>query len=91
MTTSINAEPVPAQMDVKVYPNPSSGLVNVEFKQSAERYIQLVSMGGEVLREVKSQSAKAILHFGGYPPGMYLLQIFDAEGNVEGVQKILLQ
>lgn len=91
MTTSINAEPVSDQMDIKVYPNPSSGLVNVEFEQSAERYIRLVNMGGEVLREVKSQSAKAIFHFGGYPPGMYLLQIFDAEGNLQGVQKILLQ
>jgi hypothetical protein len=91
MTTSINTEAVPGQMDVQVYPNPSSGLVNVEFEQSEERYIRLVNMGGEVLHEVKSQSAKAIFHFGGYPPGMYLLHIFDAEGNLQGVQRILLQ
>ena len=90
-TTSVHQDPLPPQVDFKVYPNPSSGLVNVEFVQSAVRHIRLISRDGKVLREIKTRGAKAILQIGGYPPGLYLLQVYDQDHKLEGVQQVVLK
>ncbi len=91
MTTAVPQQPTPDQAEIKAYPNPSSGVMNVEFGQAAVRSLHILSSDGKVLREIKTRGSKAILHIGGYPPGLYLIQVFDAEGNLQGIKKILLQ
>jgi len=43
-----------------------------------------------VLREIQTRGSKAILHIGGYPPGLYLIYVYDQNDKLEGVQKIIL-
>ena len=91
MTTAVPQQPTPDQAEIKAYPNPSSGIVNVEFSQAAVRSLHIMSSDGNVLREIQTRGSKAILHIGGYPPGLYLIHVYDQNDKLEGVQKILLQ
>jgi len=91
MTTAVPQQPIPNRAEIKAYPNPSSGIVNVEFSQAAVRSLHILSSDGNVLREIQTRGSKAILHIGGYPPGLYLIHVYDQNDKLEGVQKILLQ
>lgn len=81
-----------AIVDVMVSPNPSSGMVSIEFNDGKEAYYDLrllttlgqevvylpsVDMSNNVYLEIKNE-------------GWYVLQILD-KGNVVGFQKILVQ
>jgi len=90
MATAVPQQPTPDQAEIKAYPNPSSGVVNVEFGQAAVRSLHIMSSDGNVLREIKTRGSKAILHIGGYPPGLYLIHVYDQNDKLEGVQKIIL-
>jgi hypothetical protein len=90
MTTAVPQQPTPDQAEIKAYPNPSSGVVNVEFDQAAVRSLHIMSSDGKLLREIQTRGSKAILHIGGYPPGLYLIYVYDQNDKLEGVQKIIL-
>jgi len=90
MTTAVPQQPIPNRAEIKAYPNPSSGIVNVEFSQAAVRSLHIMSSDGNVLREIQTRGSKAILHIGGYPPGLYLIYVYDQNDKLEGVQKIIL-
>ena len=90
MTTAVPQQPTPDQAEIKAYPNPSSGIVNVKFGQAAVRSLHILSSDGNVLREIQTRGSKAILHIGGYPPGLYLIHVYDQNDKLEGVQKIIL-
>ena len=76
---------------VKIYPNPTKGLVNIEFKTSKEYYnVSLTNGIGQQIRheKIKAQSSN-ILDLQGLVSGYYFVKIEDGENTA--TEKILIQ
>ncbi|SFC08440.1 Por secretion system C-terminal sorting domain-containing protein, partial [Flexibacter flexilis DSM 6793] len=67
---------------LSVYPNPTTGLVNVAGLSGAVNYVVYNSVGKQVLsgEQVVSQEAVLQLDLSAYPQGAYILKVMSAEG-----------
>ncbi len=67
---------------IKVYPNPASNNLTVEFKDNATRDISLSNMKGQVIIQQKNiTGSKIILNTGNIAKGVYLLNITGKNEN----------
>lgn len=76
---------------IEVYPNPTSGTLQVRFPQtlSKEKQIQLFSLDGKSLRTWGSQAFEETLSLEGITPGVYLLLI-ESDQDKRYFQRIML-
>jgi hypothetical protein len=74
-----------------IYPNPSSGFVNIENKMGSEKAytIEVFSMVGEVVKSVPMQNERVSIELNDLSSGVYLVKITDG-ARVFGQQKLIL-
>lgn len=76
-------------LDVKIYPNPASNLLNVEIPnpEGIKQNIEIYNVQGTYItgQSVQTKSAKAQFNIANYPKGIYLLKI----GNT--THKVMIQ
>ncbi len=73
----------------KVYPNPANDLINLEFVQTGNYYIKILTYTGIELQSHKTNNVNATsLSIKGLPHGLYLLKI-ESDGN-STYQKIMV-
>ena len=73
---------------VSVFPNPTSGQVNIVSPIPMQRCLLLNSLG-QVVIDKTMNDVESSLNLHGYAPGIYLLKVNTAEGEV--VQKIMVK
>lgn len=73
--------------DIRVYPNPSTGVFNVLLKQDAS--VEIHDMLGKVIYVNKVQAGTSIIDISNYQNGLYLLNIKFENGSV--IKKLLKQ
>jgi len=66
---------------LKVYPNPTSGILKVDFKTYSVKQISLFNMGGKQVMAQSSSEERVWIDVTKYPVGTYLLQISGEEVN----------
>lgn len=78
---------------LKAYPNPTSGLLNLEFPGDTNQLITLriFSITGQIVEETKMQygQSSARLDLSEYPKGIMFLEISDEDGQ-SAIKKIIL-
>ena len=70
---------------IKIYPNPTTGLLTVKFTnkpQDAASSVTLFDMQGRVITQQQSLSDENTLHIGAQPAGTYLMRIVIGEEMV---------
>ena len=85
-------------IDFKVYPNPTTGVVNVQWTidggQWPDREIQVVDMYGRLLNRVEMQNVSSLqsvqFDLSHYASGIYFVRSVT-NGNVMAVRKIVKQ
>ncbi len=74
------------QSDLKLYPNPTNGIVNVEFEMWNEKWddaeIQIFDMYGKLLRSVPVSDSVTQVDMSMFAEGVYTLRIETTEGIV---------
>lgn len=75
--------------EVRLFPNPSSGSVQVQGISKSKVAIKLYSVSGKVLLEKERYSPNLPLDINHLPSGTYFLTIFDGEN--QHVKKLLLK
>ena len=89
-TSNKNTE---SERRITVYPNPSSEHVYVEFSKALEQNMQLklVNILGQVTveQQIPANENRSRLEIAHLTSGVYLLQIFDQEGNLQHIEKVL--
>ena len=77
--------------DVKVFPNPTQGVLNVQFQQAVNNGVMTLAnmLGQEIRKQNGLQGTYQQFDFSGLAKGMYLLRIEDGAGNF--TKKILVQ
>ena len=74
--------------EFKVFPNPSKGLISIDFNSALDLQFTLYSMSGQVLK-TGYKNGNFSVDISEFQSGLYLLSISDLEGNV-AVSKINL-
>ncbi|OJU75204.1 MAG: hypothetical protein BGO09_07470 [Bacteroidetes bacterium 47-18] len=73
-----------ATLDINIYPNPSGGLVHIQYPASKISSIELLSIDG---KSIMQQSFTNQIDLSGLGNGNYILKLRDTDGNV--AQKII--
>lgn len=72
-------------LELKVYPNPSSGKVNIECQEVAE--VRIYNSFGLLVKTFQNMN---VVNLGTLPKGLYMLIITDTN-NVKGTAKVILE
>jgi hypothetical protein len=64
---------------IKVYPNPTNGLISVEFNSSLERTVEVTDVTGRVIARELSNSTALSFNLGTLSNGIYLVKIISSE------------
>jgi uncharacterized Ntn-hydrolase superfamily protein len=77
---------------IRVYPNPSDGMLNIEFpkKINEKVHVEILTITGSRLLEYRDVSESAIQIRYNFKPGMYICRILDDKGN-EITEKFLIK
>ncbi len=92
--TGVFISPVENNLEFEVYPNPSSGLFNIEVtnKTSSQVAVRVFDLSGKmVYNEIISEGNSAIkksLDLSGLPKGVYTLHLNSEAGN--GIQRLTI-
>lgn len=62
--------------NIKVYPNPSNGQVNIS-SPTADALIQISTINGQKLMQIQATQGESTLDLSTYPKGIYIVQIFN--------------
>jgi hypothetical protein len=75
-TTDVGISDTPL---ARIYPNPTEGMLTLDFETAGERHITLSDMTGKVLLRQTVSESTTRLDISGYPAGMYLVTIDDGK------------
>lgn len=73
----------------KIYPNPTTGFVNIELQQKNSMTYQLVGINGKIVLEGQFTDTKNKIDLTGQLDGIYLLTLISSTNNQKEVIKIL--
>jgi hypothetical protein len=78
--------------NVRVYPNPSSGIVNVEFGVEYENVrVEVLNTLGQVIASENANNLQHVsFHMSYHPAGVYFIQVLK-DKKVVGTQKLIKQ
>ncbi len=77
--------------DVKVYPNPSSGLFNVQISNSYNNQIEVYNMLGERVYSAKQVSKNTSIDLSGKSSGVYFYRVSNETGSLISQGKLVIQ
>lgn len=93
LTTSVINEPDVAQLDVNVFPNPTSDLLNIQIKYSALEHVFVTICdleGKELYSGIYAAMSNTIgINTASYSSGVYILSIKDMNKVPLGTYKII--
>lgn len=79
----------PAYSSIRVYPNPTSGKVNIHGLEQGTR-IQVYNQAGALLRDVKTGNSLETISLDNQPSGMYLV-VLTKNARLVGQYKVILR
>lgn len=76
---------------LKIYPNPANTSLNVEFPVFGieEKTLQIFDLSGKKKFEEKFSSFQAVLDISDLSSGLYLVKLFDQQGNLVSTKKLV--
>ncbi len=75
--------------DVKVFPNPATDVLNVEFGTEAVVGVNIIDLNGQVISNNTISNGTAKVNVSNLQSGMYIFQGFDVNGNVLKTDKFI--
>ncbi|MFT5920647.1 MAG: hypothetical protein ACI9FU_002469, partial [Granulosicoccus sp.] len=69
--------------NIGVYPNPSSGLVNIEFQKPMSGFVEIKSYQGQLLETITLENASILSTNLNGTSGLYIISIHNRDGEVE--------
>jgi fibronectin type 3 domain-containing protein len=89
ISTAVEPEEHPGDLDVRVYPNPSDGRVTLELNWLTRGYVEVYSILGKKVYKTRLNSQRKILNLSHHRPGIYLIKTHAS--GFTFVRRIILQ
>jgi hypothetical protein len=68
---------------LKVYPNPSTGIFNIDFNCiQNSKTVSIFTISGKLIKELKTNEDELLINLEGYKKGLYLLKIDTEQGSI---------
>jgi unsaturated rhamnogalacturonyl hydrolase len=67
--------------EIKLYPNPVSGILTIDYKDEDVIYFKIISAGGSVISTEKAVAPLQQIDFSAYGQGLYILEFTKADGS----------
>ena len=67
--------------EIKVYPNPVTNILTIEYEDDDVIYFKIISAVGSVISTEKAVVPLQHIDFSGYGQGLYILEFMKADGN----------
>lgn len=77
------------KLDYKLYPNPTKGIVNIEFSVDVEFSIVVFDIVGQEVTKEISNSGSMQIDLSNYNSGTYFYQILDRDGVILNTDKLI--
>jgi hypothetical protein len=77
--------------EFNIYPNPSKGMVNVNFANTGNKRIEVCSILGNTVFSTISDRSSLRLDLTGLTSGVYFIRTSDLNGSNSSTQKLILQ
>lgn len=74
---------------VKAYPNPTSGLLNIDLDNGTIQAIRMVDLTGRLVRDIRPSSAHAEMDLSDLNSGAYIMQVIDAKHQIHTARIIV--
>lgn len=75
--TPLSVGEEPRHERVKIFPNPTADLINIQYRSTNIERIQLLNLGGQLLREYKAMDQISLQ---GFAPSTYILRFIGVDG-----------
>ncbi len=75
VSSGVSVEPIHVANDVKIYPNPTNGLVNIKNVEGAT--IEVYSITGNLIKTIKSNDVNVSINLSGLSKGTYLIKVIN--------------
>ena len=72
-----------------VYPNPTTGLVNLVLEESQTYRVQVINSLGATVSQFEFQEKKHNLDLSPHPKGIYLIHVISTLGDISWITKII--
>jgi hypothetical protein len=69
------------ESEISVFPNPTSGVLEIELADHLIQFARIFSMNGQLLQSFEPGTEKTVLDLSALNAGFYLLEVKDSEGN----------
>ena len=69
------------KQEIKVYPNPVSGILTIDYKDSEFEHFNIISADGLIISKERAVGPLQQFDFSGYGQGLYILEFMKADGN----------
>jgi hypothetical protein len=77
-TPSVEAS---SKEEVKIFPNPASNVLNLQFETTANRQLSIYNSTGQLMRQIQLSTRAHQVNTSGFPVGLYLLEILHEGGR----------
>ena len=78
----------PLTSKIEIFPNPVSGILNIDYKFENFKTVSILNSQGAILTKVKSVSPRQQLDFSKYVPGIYFLEFAKSSGEVKRLKVV---
>ena len=92
-TTSNSNQEFDLDQKIKIYPNPSTGLIYIHHDDPGKTIYRTVNMSGQVINQKEHSGMNKILLFdtSDYPNGLYTIQALNTKGEVIYQEKVIVE
>jgi PKD repeat protein len=77
--------------EVRIYPNPTSGLLTLQFEDSQMRTVVVYSMVGKKVVSSSSADSQTDLNLESLPKGLYFIRVLDEDDRQVNTQKVVIR
>lgn len=66
--------------EFQLYPNPSSGLITIEFSEPGNNFVKVIDTKGNLVFEQQIENQQDLLDLQELPQGLYMIRVYNDEG-----------
>ncbi|CAH8281496.1 putative secreted protein (Por secretion system target) [Mariniflexile fucanivorans] len=76
---TLNTNDVVLEEDITIFPVPTSGVLNIQFRKSVSGKVELLDITGKILISSSIKNRNTTLNLSNFPTGIYIARIYSGE------------
>ena len=80
--------PNPSTSIIEIYPNPVSGILNIDYKNEYFETVRILNSQGVLLTKEKAITPRQQIDFSKYSSGLYILEFIKSSGEIKRVKVV---